>query len=193
MSCESITIISILISLFRNAWKELQNLKNIFPASPLLMLTATCSQNDAHKIMEYFGLNHINTKAICGSMLARKEIAYEVQKKRISNKENLQQIIDTINNNLTTGRCIIYCASPSACQNISSQLQGRLSSICDTYYGTMPDHEKTQSLQNWKNGITKIMVATNAFGMGINVSDVYLVIHHTAPLSLSKYLYYFIN
>jgi len=56
------------------------------------------------------------------------------------------------------------------------------------FHGGLAGEEKNQSLSKWKNKVTKIIIATNAFGMGINTPDVSLIIHFNFPLSLGQYI-----
>ena len=61
-------------------------------------------------------------------------------------------------------------------------------SIIAMYHGKMLSSEQTTSSNAWKDGTIKIMSATSAFGMGINVSDVTLIIHTTLSLSYKQYI-----
>ncbi|CAJ0880967.1 5313_t:CDS:2, partial [Entrophospora sp. SA101] len=56
------------------------------------------------------------------------------------------------------------------------------------FHGGLAGEEKNQSLSKWKNKVTKIIIATNAFGMGINIPDVILIINFNFPLSLGQYI-----
>jgi ATP-dependent DNA helicase RecQ len=61
-------------------------------------------------------------------------------------------------------------------------------SIIAKYHGKMSSSDQTTSSNTWKNEEIKIMSATSAFGMGINVSDITLIIYTTLPLSHEQYV-----
>ena len=58
----------------------------------------------------------------------------------------------------------------------------------DCYHGKLSGEEKRLAISNWKKEISKIMVATNAFGLGINTPDIRLVVHYDFPMGLREYI-----
>ena len=54
------------------------------------------------------------------------------------------------------------------------------------YHGGIGDEQRQSIISHWKDSKIQIMIGTNAFGMGINSPDVYLVVHCVAPLNMSK-------
>lgn len=98
----------------------------------------------------------------------------------------MEDILKIINE-IEVGKCIIYCASVKGCENLLSELQDKVAKeIIAMYHGELAAKEKSNVLLLWKSGKIKIIVATNAFGMGINVPDVRVVIHSGIPISMSK-------
>jgi len=108
-------------------------------------------------------------------------------RKKKENKEQLLNDIINIYNEIETGKCIIYYPSVKGCENLIIELQTKVSKdIIAMYHGELSAKQKSGVLSDWKSGKIRIMVATNAFRMGINVPDVRIVIHAGFPMSISK-------
>jgi len=133
-----------------------------------MMLTATCSKEDANIIINSLNIKPENLNIIRSSSFSRPEI----------------KIIDEIQE----GKIIIYCATVKNCEEMLEQLNSRIDTKynIDTYHGELDSLQKSQTIQKWKNGQIQLMIATNAFGMGINTPDIRLVIHNTFPLSIGN-------
>lgn len=172
--------------LFRDSWNYLCNLKQIFPNTPILLLSATCKNIDAQEIVTRLGINCQKISVIRDKYFGNNSIIFQVQKKK-DNKERFLEDILKIINEIEVGKCIIYCASVKGCENLLSELQDKVAKeIIAMYHGELAAKEKSNVLLLWKSGKIKIIVATNAFGMGINVPDVRVVIHSGIPISMSK-------
>ncbi|RHZ59174.1 hypothetical protein Glove_365g52 [Diversispora epigaea] len=141
---------------FRDSWNYLYNLKKIFPAVPILLLIATCQIVDIQEIT-------------------------------LHNKEQFLNDILKIINEIKVGKCIIYCITIKRCEELLTNLQGKVSKeIISIYHGELSAKEKSNTLLLWKMGKIRIIVATNAFGMGINEPDVRAVIHAGFPISIGN-------
>lgn len=81
---------------------------------------------------------------------------------------------------------IVYCLSRSDVENVAEELTQRGIS-CAVYHSSISVEAKTRAHQQWLTGQVQAMVATSAFGMGIDKSDVRWVIHHSMPKSLESY------
>lgn len=158
----------------------------MFPTTSILLLTATCSQNDVEAIRQNLNINSTNFDVIRSSCLSRPEIEYEVRKKG-TRERNLTEIIKIINE-INYGQCIIYCSSPGMCNELLLLLQDKLKEIqIGTYHGGLGSAERDQVMLQWKSQVLKVMVATNAFGLEINTPNIRAVIHYTFPYSISLY------
>ena len=116
--------------------------------------------------------------------MAWQEIRIQVESK--PSKQNLYSQIQNILGGLTAGRCIIYCSGPGSCQELFNNLHENLPTVSfGLYHGELDGEQHKIAIKDWKMGITQIMIVTNSFGMGINVPDVYLIIHTTIPLSMN--------
>lgn len=151
-----------------------------------MLLTATCTVSDVEDIRQNLNILPNNFTIIRGLSLARQEIKIQIESK--PSKQNLYSRIQNILGGLTAGRCIIYCSGPSSCQELFNNLHENLSTVSiGLYHGELDGEQRKIAIRDWKIGITQIMIATNSFGMGINVPDVHLIIHTTIPLSMSIY------
>ena len=94
--------------------------------------------------------------------------------------------IINIYNEIETGKCILYCHSVNGCESLVTELRTKISEEIAIYHDELSAKQKSDALLNWKTGKIRIMIATNAFGMGINIPDVRIVIHVGLPMSMSK-------
>lgn len=126
-------------------------------------------------------------KVIRSPIIHCQDIALEVQPKPIGKKKLYQAVFNLLDNH--EGRVIIFSATIQHCIDITDELRKAFDpSIVAMYHEKMSSSEQTATSNAWKNGLIKIMSSTSAFGMGINVSDVTLIIHTTLPLSNEQYV-----
>lgn len=185
-------MIYIYFNFYRKVWKNLDTLKQLFLLSFLMMLVATCSTNEIQKIQSIMNIEVGDLNIVWSSSFVRSEITFEVQTKS-SKERTINEICEQIQR-IENEHCIIYCASPASCEEVLELIRIKLESISlDIYHGKLESIVRYQSITCWKSGLTQVMVATNAFGLGINMSNVRLVIHYTFPLSLGKITIIFIE
>ncbi|MTE27565.1 RecQ family ATP-dependent DNA helicase [Winogradskyella ouciana] len=162
---------------FRPAYKNISTLRQLHPQVNCIALTATAKHNVINDIVD--NLDFINPKVFKASF-ARPNIAYQV----IHTDDKLFQleyILNTYN-----GASIIYVRNRRATTEINTYLEAK--GFSSTFYhGGITNKEKQERLQQWLNGQKQIMVATTAFGMGIDKANVKTVIHFNLPESLESY------
>lgn len=162
---------------FRPEYLEIKKLREIFPKTPIIALTATATPNvveDIQKQLEF------KTPNVFKSSFERENLHYLVLKEE-NKPERLFQIIQQYK-----GSTIIYVRSRYQTQKIAYELQQK--KLSATYYHAGLNHtERNQRQQDWTIGKTQIIVATNAFGMGIDKPDVRLVVHIDLPENLESY------
>lgn len=163
---------------FRPSFMEIRKLRKIFPQVPVLALTATATPVVAEDIRERldFRPGHHTFQM----SFRRPNIGYLV-------KESMAKIND-IGEILSkrSGTAIVYVRSRKRTKLIADHLN--VLGISASYYHAGLDPEVKDERQNsWKNGETRVIVATNAFGMGIDKPDVRTVIHFDMPSSLEEY------
>jgi ATP-dependent DNA helicase RecQ len=153
---------------------------------PILLLTATCQLVDAQEIVTRLGIDEKKLLLVWDRSFGNNSIIYQVQKKKDNKEQFLGDILKIINE-IEVGKCIIYCVSIRECESLLTNLQAKVrKEIITMYHGELSAKEKSNALSLWKSGIIWIIVATNAFGMGINEPDVRVVIHAGFPMSMGK-------
>ena len=151
-----------------------------------MLLTATCTYADVQDIRTSLEIPPENFSIIRGSSFERKEITIEVYKRK-DNRQIFSNDIRNLIKKYEMGKIIIYCATQSGCNDLFAMLQPLLpDNNLGVYHGGLEDEQRESIMSHWKNGKIQIMIGTNAFGMGINSSNIYLVIHCVAPLNMSK-------
>lgn len=162
---------------FRPAYLKISNLKTHFPKAPFLALTATATPRVKEDIIKELGMH--NPVAFEKSF-ARKNIAYmvfEVEDKFF----RIEQILKK-----NPQPSIIYVRNRKSCLEISNQLQA-LGFKATYYHGGLSSREKDKNMQLWMEEKAQVIVATNAFGMGIDKPNVKTVIHIQLPENIENY------
>lgn len=164
--------------------KKLQELKNLSYSIPVSCFTATAKQKVIQDIKLYFRekLSLDLQEYSAGS--TRTNLHYRVYS-RADDKEKYNTIRELVDER----NCpvIIYVSRTKRAYHIAEQLN-KDGYRARPYHGKMEKSEKTQNQNAFINGETQIMVATSAFGMGVDKKDVGLVIHHDISDSLENYV-----
>ena len=162
---------------FRPAYREIRQLREIFPTVPVLALTATATPEVVRDIQQQLGFREEN----CHSMsFGRKNLVYVVR--RTENKpQELLHILSRIQ-----GSAIVYTLNRKKTKEVCEFLVAN--GITAEYYhaGLSPENKDAKE-EAWKSGKARVMVSTNAFGMGIDKPDVRLVVHIDLPSSIEAY------
>lgn len=162
---------------FRPAYLKISDLKKHFPKIPFLALTATATPRVQEDIITALGLHN---PQLFQKSFERKNIAYmvfEVEDKLFRIKQILEK---------NPQPSIIYVRNRKSCLDISSQLQS-LGFKATYYHGGLSPKEKDKNMQLWMQEDVQVIVATNAFGMGIDKANVKTVIHIQLPENIENY------
>ncbi|WP_415776946.1 RecQ family ATP-dependent DNA helicase, partial [Flavobacterium gelidilacus] len=162
---------------FRPAYLKISKLKEVFPKTPFLALTASATAKVQTDIIENLALE---SPKIFTKSFERKNLAYHV----IKTEDKLTKIKQIVSKN--TESSIIYVSNRKACLEISSQMN-HLGFSATFYHGGLSYKEKEKNRLLWMENKVQIIVATNAFGMGIDKPDVKTVIHIHLPQNLENY------
>ncbi|MBW4361345.1 RecQ family ATP-dependent DNA helicase [Flavobacterium taihuense] len=162
---------------FRPAYLKISALKTYFPKVPFLALTATATPRVKEDIITELGMH--NPKQFEKSF-ARKNIAYMV----FEVEDKLYRIKQILKKNPQPS--IIYVRNRKSCLDISAQLQ-TLGFKSTYYHGGLTSREKDKNMQLWMEEKAQVIVATNAFGMGIDKPNVKTVIHIQLPENIENY------
>ena len=162
---------------FRPSYLRIKELRRFLPGTPILALTASATPQVAKDIMEQLEFAEPN---VLQSSFLRPNLSYSVR--QTDDKEG--QLMRIINN--VPGCGIVYVRMRNTAERVANYLieQGESASF---YHGGLPTTERAMRQDEWVSGKTRIMVATNAFGMGIDKRDVRFVVHYTMSDSLESY------
>ena len=162
---------------FRPSYLRIKELRRLLPDTPILALTASATPQVAKDIMEQLEFAEPN---ILQTSFLRPNLSYSVRE--TDDKEG--QLMRIINN--VPGCGIVYVRMRNTAERVANFLieQGYSASF---YHGGLPNAERAMRQDEWVSGKTRIMVATNAFGMGIDKRDVRFVVHYTMSDSLESY------
>ncbi|KAH9831001.1 P-loop containing nucleoside triphosphate hydrolase protein, partial [Rhodofomes roseus] len=165
---------------FREAYKYLQCLRQNFPGIPIMALTATATQQVKEDLIRILGIR--GCKVYWQSM-NRPNLNYEVRPKKTVERE----IVNFIRTYHPDATGIIYGRSRQTCENLAKKLREDHGFKARHFHAGLQPADKKDALAQWQNGRCKIIVATIAFGMGIDKPDVRYVIHHDLPNDLDGY------
>jgi ATP-dependent DNA helicase RecQ len=162
---------------FRPAYKNITILREIHPLVPIIALTATATPEVLEDTISELKME---LPTIFRNSFVRENLSYQVFKE----EDKLYKTELLLKTN--KGAAIVYVRSRKSTVEISDQLNS-LGISATFYHGGISAKEKAQKLQAWRNGSYSTMVATNAFGMGIDHHNVRFVVHLQIPESLESY------
>ncbi|KAI1330271.1 hypothetical protein F5Y16DRAFT_363621 [Xylariaceae sp. FL0255] len=165
---------------FRPDYKELSSFREQFPDVPLMALTATATQNVIMDVKHNLGIDQCEEFS---QSFNRPNLYYEIRKKE---KDNTGTIAELINSTYPGKTGIVYTLSRKSAETIAQKLQEH-GINAHHYHAGMKPADKTAVQRDWQKGKIKVVVATIAFGMGIDKPDVRFVIHQSVPKSLEGY------
>ncbi|QTE22167.1 DNA helicase RecQ [Polaribacter cellanae] len=166
---------------FRPEYTQLKVFRNSLPNVPFMALTATADKSARKDIEEQLGLQ--NSKLFISSF-DRKNLSIEVRG-QVQKRKKLQEIVSFINRRKNESG-IIYCLSRKNTEEVANHLKEIGHSVA-FYHAGMSNEEREKTQTDFINDDTKIIVATIAFGMGIDKSNVRFVIHYNLPKNLEGY------
>eukprot|EP00887_Chlorella_sp_A99_P000649 scaffold5.g649.t1 len=184
---------------FRKDYTRLGVLKQQYPDVPLLALTATATERVQHDVVQQLAIQQC---LLFKSSFNRPNLRYEVRrKKKVAaciqeiSKEMAERYVDRIGNNKRAWRLqsgIVYCLARAECERVAEELEGQLAELLGGrlssgrrrvkhYHASLSPEEREAVQMEWTNGDVACIVATIAFGMGINKADVRYVYHFSLP------------
>jgi ATP-dependent DNA helicase RecQ len=162
---------------FRPSYLRIVEIREYLPDVPVLALTATATPDVIDDIQEKLQFKQKNV--FCKSF-ERQNIAYVIRETEDKIYE-MAHILSKIQ-----GSSIVYVRSRKRTKEIAVELQ-RQGIQADYFHAGLNTDEKIRKQNEWKNDQCRVIVSTNAFGMGIDKPDVRLVIHYELPGSLEEY------
>lgn len=162
---------------FRPAYLKISEIRNMLPGVPVLALTATATPEVVKDIQQRLAFKEEN---VFRMSFERKNLAYIVRRTE-SKQEELLHILKHVD-----GSAIVYAHNRKRTKEYA-QLLNENGITATFYHAGLSNDTKDQRQKSWVKGETRVMVATNAFGMGIDKPDVRLVVHVDIPDSPEAY------
>ena len=162
---------------FRPAYLKIAEIRELLPDVPVLALTATATPEVVKDIQARLHFRHKN---VFRMSFERNNLAYIVRKKENKTAE-LLHILRSM-----PGSAIVYVRNRRRTKEITELLNNE-HITADFYHAGLDDATKDIRQHRWQSGESRVMVATNAFGMGIDKPDVRIVIHMDLPDSIEAY------
>ncbi len=162
---------------FRPSYLKIGDIREVLPGVPILALTASATEKVCDDIMHHLKFKEKN---LIRSDFSRPNLSYAVRRTNDKN-DLLLRILSSVD-----GSAIVYSRTRKGCEQITEFLT--MEGYDATYYhGGLPNAERSLRQDEWISGESRIMVATNAFGMGIDKPDVRVVVHYAMCDSLEAY------
>jgi ATP-dependent DNA helicase RecQ len=165
---------------FRPPYLRIAQIRKELPNVPIIALTASATPVVQKDICEKLSIDENNKFKIFKQSFERPNLSYSVFK----SPGRINKIIEILHN--VQGTAIVYCKTRKRTKTITDLLQ--LQGISADYYNAgLSTPERNKKQQDWIQNKTRVIVCTNAFGMGIDKPDVRVVIHADVPDCLENY------
>ena len=162
---------------FRPSYLNIAAVRKLLPDVPVLALTATATPETIDDIQDKLGFRERN---VLRKSFHRENLMYIVR--RTDNKaEQVAHILSRV-----PGSAIVYVRNRKRARELAEWLAAKGESV-NFYHAGLTTQERNERQEAWKEGQTRVIVATNAFGMGIDKPDVRVVIHVDVPNTLESY------
>jgi ATP-dependent DNA helicase RecQ len=162
---------------FRPSYLRIAEIRELIPDTPVLAVTATATVDVVEDIQERLKFKEKN---LFKKSFERKNLVYLVRE--VEDKlKHLLKIVSAIK-----GTGVVYVRNRLRTKEIALFLQEN-NITADYYHAGLTNKERSFKQENWKKNVTRIMVSTNAFGMGIDKADVRFVVHMDLPDNLEAY------
>ncbi|RHZ10317.1 hypothetical protein DYB37_007505 [Aphanomyces astaci] len=172
---------------FRKDYMNLGTLRNRYPNVPIMALTATANHQTEADIVRNLRLAK---PFVTRSSFNRPNLSYDVRRK---GPKFMDELVSFVKDRMDQSG-IIYCLSKKDCENTADKIIRTLglegtakAKKISFYHAGLEPADRSKRHHDWSKGKIKLIVATVAFGMGINKPDVRYVIHHTIPQSVTHY------
>ena len=162
---------------FRPAYLEIATIRELLPEVPVLAVTATATPRVQEEIIDKLKLRE---PEIFKQSFLRPNLSLSVRV--VEDKETkLNEILSKVD-----GSTIVYVKTRRQAQDLATKIQ-RAGISSDYYHAGLDPILRQKKQTDWRNNRFRVIVATNAFGMGIDKSEVRLVVHMSPPNSLEAY------
>lgn len=164
---------------FRPAYRHIADIRSYCPQAPVIALTATATPDVVVAIQDAL---QFKEKRVIRDSFLRENLTYAV----VVSDSKWNRMMEYLKGRQATDSGIVYCSTRRMVKHLCGQLL-QLGFSADYYHGGLRFEQRQEKQLSWQQGKTRIMVCTNAFGMGINKPDVRFVIHYHIPETVEAY------
>lgn len=164
---------------FRPSYLKISEIRDLLKHTPVLALTATATPEVVDDIQEKLKFKEKN---VFRKTFLRKNLSYLVRQ----TDDKIEYIKRILDSQQGQGSSIVYVRSRKLTEEVAARLNS-LGISAESYHAGLEARIKDEKQNKWKNGSVRVIVATNAFGMGIDKGDVRTVIHYNLPENLEAY------
>lgn len=162
---------------FRPTYLRIAEVRAFFPKTPILALTATATPDVVADIQKQLGFAQTN---VLSKSFRRENISYVVRKA----EDKLGELLHILSR--LSSSAIVYVRKRATTEELADFLKQK-GIRADFYHAGLSALQREEKQENWKKGNVPVIVATNAFGMGIDKADVRVVVHFDIPDSPEAY------
>ena len=164
---------------FREDYRKLGFLKTLFPDIPISAFTATATKSVQEDIVKTLSIPKEN---ILKTSMTRENLLIRVQRRVADGKKQIKAFLDTHKDECG----IVYCFTRKECEKLSNYLnESGYKTLA--YHAGLPNQKRDEIFKKFKSEEVKVIVATIAFGMGIDKSNIRFVLHTSMPKTLENY------
>jgi len=165
---------------FREEYAELKILKSLRPDVPILALTASATPTVLDDVAK--NLQLVKPQRLVHGFY-RPNLYYQVET-CLDDQDKAKWLVQALKQN-PTGRILIYCGTRKVTESLSAFLEENMDGV-GYYHAGLSTEQRTKVQEDYQAGRLRILVATNAFGMGIDQPDVRLVMHFQMPANIDS-------
>lgn len=167
---------------FRPDYSKLGQLRKKLGHPPVLALTATATKDTLHDVMNLLDLQHAEQHL---NSVNRPNIALKVEN-TADTAEKIDRVVQLVEN--LQGPGIVYCPTRKWAEELAEEIKNKTSSRVDYYHGGMDSGDRMLIQQQFINNQLDVICCTNAFGMGVDKSDIKYVIHFYLPQTAEAFM-----
>ncbi len=168
---------------FRGSYRTLHLLRANFPSIPIMALTATATPRVQSDIVKSLRLNQ-PLMAIAG--LDRTNLRFSAKEKRVVELDLSRELFQDLLDADTPGSCIVYCLSRKMTEEIATHLRS-IGLKARAYHAGLRPADRQKVHEDFSFDAIQVVVATLAFGMGIDKPDITMVVHYGMPKTIEAY------
>ena len=169
---------------FRPVYRNILELRRKFNKAAYIALTASANQRMQQDIAFCLQLNLNGGIGMVSASFNRPEIRIMVERREAKFEAAVAQVLEVTQNGTC---CVVYCITKKRVDELANALATHTNREVTKYHADMPLDSRNLSQRQWMGGVSRIMVATNAFGMGVDKQDVRDVVHFGMPGSMVSY------